>query len=169
MPAWCKRSRPTFRSASTPITRSRQDLLDDGQFGQALILSGFNYETAYNAGVELTATYKDGNFSAYGNLAWARQLAKNVVSNQYLFGNDELAYIANNYIYTDHAQTWTASAGASYLWQGTRFSTDMVYGSGCAADLPTPTMSRPMPRSTSEPDVSSRCPIWANSPRALTS
>ena len=107
-----------------------KDLLDDGQFGQALILSGFNYESAYNAGVELTATYKDGNFSAYGNLAWARQLAKNVVSNQYLFGNDELAYIANNYIYTDHAQTWTASAGASYLWQGTRFSTDMVYGSG---------------------------------------
>jgi outer membrane receptor protein involved in Fe transport len=107
-----------------------QDLLDDGQFGQALILSGFNYESAYNAGVELTATYKDGNFSAYGNLAWARQMAKNVVSNQYLFGNDELAYIANNYIYTDHAQTWTGSAGASYLWQGTRFSASMVYGSG---------------------------------------
>ena len=106
------------------------DLLDDGQFGQALILSGFNYAKAYNSGVELTATYKDGNFSAYGNLAWARQLATTVVSNQYLFGNDELAYIANNYIYTDHAQTWTASAGASYLWQGTRFSTDMVYGSG---------------------------------------
>jgi len=107
-----------------------QDLLDDGQFGQALILSGFNYESAYNAGVELTATYKDGNFSGYGNLAWARQMAKNVVSNQYLFGNDELAYIANNYIYTDHAQTWTASAGASYLWQGTRFTASMVYGSG---------------------------------------
>jgi len=31
-----------------------QDLLDDGQFGQALILSGFNYESAYNAGVELS-------------------------------------------------------------------------------------------------------------------
>ena len=107
-----------------------KDLLDDGQFGQALILSGFNYESAYNAGVELTATYKDGNFSGYGNLAWARQMAKNVVSNQYLFGNDELAYIANNYIYTDHAQTWTASAGASYLWQGTRFTASMVYGSG---------------------------------------
>ena len=107
-----------------------QDLLDDGQFGQALILSGFNYESAYNAGVELSATYKDGNFSAYGNLAWARQMAKNVVSNQYLFSNDDLAYIANNYIYTDHAQTWTASAGASYLWQGTRFTASMVYGSG---------------------------------------
>ena len=107
-----------------------RDLLDDGQFGQALILSGFNYERGYNSGVELSATYKDGNFSAYGNIAWARQVAKNVVSNQYLFGNDELAYIANNYVYTDHAQTWTASAGASYLWQGTKFSASVVYGSG---------------------------------------
>ena len=107
-----------------------RDLLDDGQFGQALILSGFNYERGYNSGIELSATYKDGNFSAYGNIAWARQVAKNVVSNQYLFANDELAYIANNYVYTDHAQTWTASAGASYLWQGTKFSASMVYGSG---------------------------------------
>jgi len=107
-----------------------RDLLDDGQFGQALVLNGFNYERGYNSGIELSATYKDGNFNAYGNIAWARQVARNVVSNQYLFGNDELAYIANNYIYTDHAQTWTASAGASYLWQGTRFSASMVYGSG---------------------------------------
>ena len=107
-----------------------KNLLDDGQFGAALILSGFNYEIGQNAGIELNATYKDGNFSAYGNLAWARQVAKNVVSNQYLFGADELAYIANNYVNTDHAQQWTGSGGASYLWQGTRFSASMVYGSG---------------------------------------
>jgi outer membrane receptor protein involved in Fe transport len=107
-----------------------KDLLDDGQFGQALILSGFNYETAQNTGIELSATYKNGNFSAYGNLAWARQVAKNIVSNQYLFGADELAYIANNYVNTDHAQQWTGSGGASYLWQDTRFSASMVYGSG---------------------------------------
>ena len=107
-----------------------KNLLDDGQFGSALILSGFNYETAQNAGIELSATYKDGNFSAYGNLTWARQIAKNIVSNQYLFSADELAYIANNYINTDHAQQWTGSGGASYLWKDTRFSVSMVYGSG---------------------------------------
>ena len=45
-----------------------------------------------------------------------------MVSNQYLFDPDELAYIANNYVYTDHAQLLTASAGASYLWNGTKFS-----------------------------------------------
>jgi outer membrane receptor protein involved in Fe transport len=107
-----------------------RDLLDDGQFGAALILNGFNYEKAYNSGVELSANYKDGNFSAYGNLAWARQVATNVVSNQYLFGADELAYIAGTYINTDHAQQWTGSAGASYRWDDTRFSASMVYGSG---------------------------------------
>jgi outer membrane receptor protein involved in Fe transport len=125
-----QRITPNLQVGIDAYYKIARDLLDDGQFGAALILNGFNYETAKNSGVELSATYKDGNFSAYGNLAWARQQAKNIVSNQFLFGLDELAYIANNYIYTDHAQTWTASAGASYLWQGTRFSADMVYGSG---------------------------------------
>ena len=125
-----QRITPNLQVGIDAYYKIARDLLDDGQFGAALILNGFNYETGINTGVELSATYKDGNFSAYGNLAWARQQAKNIVSNQYLFGLDELAYIANNYIYTDHAQTWTASAGSSYLWQGTRFSADMVYGSG---------------------------------------
>ena len=115
-----------------------RDLLDDGQFGAALILNGFNYEKAYNSGVELSATYKDGNFSAYGNLAWARQVATNIVSNQYLFSADDLAYIATHYINTDHAQQLTGSAGASYLWRDTRFSASMIYGSGLRADLMLP-------------------------------
>src|ERR1035437_9571478 len=107
-----------------------RDPLDDGQFGAALILSGFNYDKAYNSGVELSANYKDGNFSTSGNLAWARQVATTVVSNQYLFGADELAYIASHYINTDHAQQWTGSEGASYFWQDMRFSASMVFGSG---------------------------------------
>ncbi len=107
-----------------------RDLLDDGQFGPGLVLDAFNYEKAQNVGVEFGTTYTSGNFKAYGNIAWAKQLATNIVSNQYLFGLDELAYIADHYIYTDHAQTWTASGGASYLWAGTRYSADMIYGSG---------------------------------------
>jgi outer membrane receptor protein involved in Fe transport len=107
-----------------------QDLLDDGQFGAAYVLSGFNYDKGNNLGVELKTAYTNGNFRAYGNLAWARQLATDIVSNQYLFAADRLAYIATHYIYTDHSQLWTGSAGASYLWDGTRFSADMIYGSG---------------------------------------
>jgi outer membrane receptor protein involved in Fe transport len=107
-----------------------RDLLDDGQFGAAYVLTAFNYDRAQNAGVELNAKYSNGNFRAYGNLAIARQIATNVVSNQFLFDPDELAFIANHYIYTDHAQIVTGSAGASYLWNGTRFSTDLIFGSG---------------------------------------
>ena len=110
--------------------KTARNLLDDGQFGAAYVLTAFNYDRAQNVGVELKASYTNGNFRMYGNLAWAKQLATNVVSNQYLFDPDELAYIANHYVYTDHAQILTASAGASYLWNGTRFSASMIYGSG---------------------------------------
>ena len=88
-----------------------------------------------NLGLELKSTYTNGNFRAYGNVAWAKQIATNIVSNQFLFGPDELAYIATHYIYTDHAQILTASAGASYLWNGTRFSASMIYGSGTSFRL----------------------------------
>ncbi|MBR1218192.1 TonB-dependent receptor [Bradyrhizobium sp. U87765 SZCCT0131] len=106
------------------------DLLDDGQFGAAYVLTAFNYAKGNNIGVELKARYTDGNFTAYANFAAARQMATNVVSNQYLFDPEELAYIAGHYVYTDHSQIISGSAGASYLWNGTRFSADLIYGSG---------------------------------------
>jgi outer membrane receptor protein involved in Fe transport len=110
--------------------KTATDLLDDGQFGQAYVLTAFNYARGTNEGVELKASYTNGNFRAYGNLAVAKQTATDIVSNQYLFGVDELAFIASHDVYTDHAQLVTASAGASYLWNGTRFSASMIYGSG---------------------------------------
>ncbi len=116
------------------------DLLDDGQFGAALVLSGFNYEKAYNEGVELSAKYRNGNFRAYGNVAWALQKGTNIVSNEFLIDNTtpladlggltRFQYIQTHYIFTDHTQIWTGSAGASYLWWGTQFSADMIFGSG---------------------------------------
>ena len=110
--------------------KTARDLLDDGQFGAAYVLTAFNYERAQNMGLELKSSYTNGNFKIYGNLAWAKQIATNIVSNQFLFAADELAFIASHYINTDHAQALTASAGASYLWNGTRFSASMIYGSG---------------------------------------
>jgi outer membrane receptor protein involved in Fe transport len=106
------------------------DLLDDGQFGQALVLTEFNYERAENIGIEFTAKYRNGNFNAYGNLAVARQRANTVATGQSLFAPDELTFIANNWIYTDHTQIVTASAGISYLWWGSLFTADVIYGSG---------------------------------------
>jgi outer membrane receptor protein involved in Fe transport len=114
--------------------KTATDLLDDGQFGAAYVLTAFNYAHGTNEGVEFKANYTNGNFRAYGNVAWAKQVASQVVSNQYLFSLDDLTFIANNSVFTDHAQLWTASAGASYLWQGTKFTADMIFGSGLRAD-----------------------------------
>ncbi|MBR0870417.1 TonB-dependent receptor [Bradyrhizobium tropiciagri] len=106
------------------------DLLDDGQFGAAYVLTAFNYAKGTNEGVELTARYDHDNLHLYGNVAVARQVATNVVSNQYLFDPDELAFIANNYVNTDHAQALTASVGGWYQWHDTKFSASLIYGSG---------------------------------------
>jgi outer membrane receptor protein involved in Fe transport len=117
-----------------------KDLLDNGTFGQALVLSAFNYAKGINEGIQFSAKYKAGNFQAYGNLAVGEEKATQVVSNQYLFdgampladlgGLSELQYINTHWIYTDHNQFVTGSAGLSYKWNGTTFSTDMIYGSG---------------------------------------
>jgi outer membrane receptor protein involved in Fe transport len=121
---------PGFELGVDGYYKIARDLLDDGQFGAALVLDGFNYAKAFNQGIEIKANYQAGNFKVYGNIAFAEQKGTDIVSNQFLFSPDELAFIANNYIYTDHSQTITASSGFTYLWQGTRFSADMIYGSG---------------------------------------
>jgi outer membrane receptor protein involved in Fe transport len=107
------------------------NLLDDGQFGAPVFITPFNYQRGYNYGVELTTTYTLGNFSAYGNLAAAQQWAKKITSAQALFSADDLAFIRQHFINTDHYQLITASAGMSYLFfNTTRLSVDMIAGSG---------------------------------------
>jgi outer membrane receptor protein involved in Fe transport len=106
------------------------NLLDEGQFGSALLYTPFNYAQGKVYGVELTANYHDGNFNAYANLARSTALGKDINSSQYTFDADELAYIANHWIHLDHDQTVSASAGMSYRWQNTTYSADALYGSG---------------------------------------
>jgi outer membrane receptor protein involved in Fe transport len=106
------------------------NLIDEGQFGAPIILTAFNYDHATNMGVELTTSYTTGNLTLYGSLALAQQKARKITSAQFNFAPDELDFIAANDIHTDHDQFMTASAGVSYLWQGTRFSADIVAASG---------------------------------------
>ena len=110
--------------------KTATDLLDDGQFGAAYTLTAFNYAKGWNDGVEAKVKYQDGDFQAYANVALGRQMGTQFVSNQYLIDVATYNYVQNHYIPTDHSQTWTGSAGASYLWKGTRFSTDLIFGSG---------------------------------------
>lgn len=107
-----------------------RNLLDEGQFGQALIFTPFNYEQGRVRGVELTAAYHDGGFRANGNLSFAQALGKNIVSGEFNFGQDERDYIAGHYIHLDHDQKISGSSSVSYLWQGTTFSLTDLFGSG---------------------------------------
>jgi outer membrane receptor protein involved in Fe transport len=131
---------PALELGADAYYKIATDLIDNGNFGQALVLSAFNYAEGITEGVEFSAKYHNDNFQAYGNLAVGQEKATDVVSNQYLFDNTtpladlggltEYQYIQTHWIYTDHTQIVTGSAGVSYLWNGTRFSTDMIYGSG---------------------------------------
>ncbi len=106
--------------------------LDEGQFGTAIIESPFDYRYGEIYGVEGTLTYVNGGFEAYANAAYSEARGKDIDSSQFLFDPDEFAYIQKHYIYLDHDQTSTVSAGASYLYapSGTRVYGDMLYGSG---------------------------------------
>lgn len=111
------------------------NLLDDGQFGAPIIQSIFNYAKGRTRGVELSLNYAHGGLNAYANLALAAGQGTQINSGQFNFAPDELAYIASHYIYLDHDQRWTGSAGVSYKFRhgtlmGTYASADLVYGSG---------------------------------------
>jgi outer membrane receptor protein involved in Fe transport len=107
------------------------DQLDDGQFGQAVVLTQFNYARGYSEGLEFKAKYQNDGFKAYANFSINRTEAKDVVSNQYLFDDPaEFAFIANNYHNTDDDQLVTESAGVSYKWDNTLVSLDGIFGSG---------------------------------------
>jgi outer membrane receptor protein involved in Fe transport len=107
------------------------DALDDGQFGQAVVLDQFNYARGFSRGAELKFNYTAGGFRAYANVSHEITMAKEVTSNQYIIGDPvELAYLASRYTPTSDAQTISASVGASYRWRGMLASVDGIYGSG---------------------------------------
>ncbi len=115
--------------------RKVHNLLDEGQFGAALIFSPFNYAQGRVRGVELSSDYTSGNFSTYLNISSSRAMGKDVVTGQYNFEQDELDYIATHWVHLDHDQRLAGSGGISYTWNGTRFGGDFLYGSGLRADF----------------------------------
>lgn len=110
-------------------------LVDEGQFGAPIVLTTFNYNSGRQYGVEVTGNFVRGPFTSYANFSYIRNQGENIISSQFNFNPDDLAYIANHYIYLDHDQTYTASAGATYLWRGTRIGGDLLYGSGLRLTL----------------------------------
>jgi outer membrane receptor protein involved in Fe transport len=118
--------------------KNARNQLDDGLFGQTLILSAFNYAKGEVYGCEFTGTYTTGGFSTYANLALSVARGEDWTSAQFLFDPGDLAYVKNHWIYLDHDQFITGSFGASYLWKrsdgSTRFLVDALVGSGLRQD-----------------------------------
>ncbi|MEO8778246.1 MAG: TonB-dependent receptor [Rhodanobacter sp.] len=115
--------------------RNVQRLQDEGQFGAALIYSTFNYDVGRVKGAEFSLNYARGSLSAYFNFAYSKAIGKDVITSQYNFSPDDLAYIAGHYIHLDHDQKYTSSGGLNYaLSADTRFGVDYLFGSGLRKD-----------------------------------
>jgi outer membrane receptor protein involved in Fe transport len=119
-----------------------RDLIDDGQFRQAYILSAFNYDRGIVQGLEFKLKYTKSNFTFYTNWALGWEKATRPVSNLTLFDPGDLPYLDSHWVFTDHSQTLTGSAGISYLFSGTgswwlddiKISSTLIYGSGLRTD-----------------------------------
>lgn len=140
------------------------NLLDEGQFGAPIILSSFNYGQAEVKGIELSSNYQNGPWSVFGNVAWSEAKGTNINSAQFNFDPGELAYISRNWIYLDHNQSWTGSAGASYTFNygsdwATRITGDVLYGNGLRTSLVTPNDSALPPYATVNLSLAQKIPI----------
>ncbi|HEY3862028.1 MAG TPA: TonB-dependent receptor [Verrucomicrobiae bacterium] len=120
--------------------KTAQNQLDDGFFGQSLILSSFNYDRGRVRGVEFTVNYEHGGFSSYANVAYSVAQGMGTASAQFLWPDQTTVnYVNGHWIYLDHDQRVTGSFGAAYVWnEGRRFATrvfvDALYGSGLRQD-----------------------------------
>ena len=70
------------------------------------------------------------NQSAYANFTYSVAQGSTITSDQFLFGNDELAYISSRYIFLDHDQTFTSSEGIAYNLHGFLLTANGYYQSG---------------------------------------
>jgi outer membrane receptor protein involved in Fe transport len=123
--------------------KSAREQLDDGLFGQTLILSAFNYAKGEVYGIEFTASYNHGGFSTYANVAVSRAQGEDWNSAQFLFDPNDAKYVQNHWIALDHDQRVSGSFGASYTWKegqrnATRVYVDALYGSGLRTDATAP-------------------------------
>jgi outer membrane receptor protein involved in Fe transport len=116
--------------------------LDDGLFGQTLILSAFNYAEGEIYGLEFSGSYSRGGFTTYLNLAHSVARGEDWDSAEFLFSPADLAYVKNHWIFLDHDQVLSGSFGADYVWKrargNTRVYVDSLYGTGLRTDETAP-------------------------------
>ena len=113
--------------------------------------------------MRFTANYDKGGFTAYLNAAYEWARGTNVSSAQFLFDPDEFAFIKKNWVFLDHDQRFTGSAGISYTWKDWQAGIDGLYGNGLRqgfAEYSKAQSLRNIQRSlvTPDPDHAEDCP-----------
>lgn len=127
---------PQLTLSADGYYRDVRHLQDEGQFGNALIYSAFNYAQGRIYGLDLAANYKDKRWSAYANLGLTHARARQVETGQFNFEQDELDYIASHWVHLDHEQKLSASAGFNMqLDQGYAVGASALFGSGLRNDF----------------------------------
>jgi len=109
--------------------RLSTDQLDETEIGNTGITTPYNFERGRAGGIEATVDWVvTQNLTTFGNVSFGTAQGKGIATAQYLFEEADL----NNKDWQtlDHAQTWTANAGASYRDGPTLVSMLVAYGSG---------------------------------------
>ncbi len=111
--------------------KQSQGGIDLGQFGDAVILTPFNYSHGHTYGLDASARATEGPWTLGLSFSWVRATAVGITSAQAEFPAAELAYIDTHWIVLDHDQPYTVSLESSYaLDPNTRLFADYLYGSG---------------------------------------
>lgn len=104
--------------------------LDTGQFGVVPIFAPFNYDSGHMWGAELAARYQAQGLTAYANLTVGRNWQRGVITGQFNFDADELAYIDSHAIVIDHQPLYGASAGMSAPLGAWALAAEATYSNG---------------------------------------
>ncbi len=124
---------PKWQVSVDAFDKLAKELIDLGQFGNAIILAPFNYRSGSVHGAELSTTAHAGGVSFFGNLSYVFTRAREINSTQFEFPVDELNYINAHEIRLDHEGEVSATGGAAYGWGTTRVFVDALYCSGLRA------------------------------------
>jgi len=128
--------------------KNARDLLDDGQFGAAYVLTGFNYAKAENVGVELKVNYVNGNSVPTATSRSRGSSAPNVSSKSVPVRRRRARFHREQLHLHRPLQLVSGSAGASYLWKARVSPPTCSSAAGLRSGSPTPSHCPSMSSST---------------------
>jgi hypothetical protein len=118
-----------LRLGLTAWGRYAWNQLDDTAIGSTSLLSNYNFDRGRAAGLEASFDVRVGPWlSAFGNATLGLAEGKGISSAKYLFDAEALA--DQSWQTLDHAQTWTANAGATLRQDRFAAVSTLAYGSG---------------------------------------